>query len=302
MKANIKAVSIGTIYLTFNTFGHSFYDRVKKEEENIGKYYKMRLGGSSFNVARNLSKLGISTTFIGMLGNDLPGKIIFSLLKREKVLASIIVSDNAQTNVAFNIINSEADKIMFASGDSNESLIYENIINKCKQIAGINCIYFGGLSKLKSLSKHDIAKLINYFHKNKMRIFLDHGRIYRYTDQNIKQNIKHALKLLNCIDFYLPSEKELLNLWGENDIEKCLKRIYKITESQIVVKLGRKGAAFIEKGEMKIIKSIKVNKPFLTAGAGDLFNSAFIAYVLKKNNVVSAIRFANKYAGSLIGQ
>jgi len=54
-----------------------------------------RLGGAA-NVAMNLSSLGVKTSIASVIGNDVEGKALIKLLKKEKINTDALVADNAR--------------------------------------------------------------------------------------------------------------------------------------------------------------------------------------------------------------
>ena len=55
-----------------------------------------RLGGAA-NVAMNLAALGVKTSVASVIGNDVEGKTLVKLLRKEKISTDALVADNART-------------------------------------------------------------------------------------------------------------------------------------------------------------------------------------------------------------
>ena len=63
--------------------------------------------------------------------------------------------------------------------------------------------------------------------------------------------------------------------------------------NNLIVTLGDKGAAIINKETNEIVEGFKV-EAIDTVGAGDCFNGAFVTALSKGKNEAEAIKFANK--------
>jgi len=96
---NINILVIGDIILDIFLYGES--NRISPEAPipivEIKKEL-MALGGAG-NVAANLASLGINTHLVGLIGNDVEGNHIKSLLKQHKINANLLLTDKRNTTV-----------------------------------------------------------------------------------------------------------------------------------------------------------------------------------------------------------
>lgn len=81
---------------------------------------------------------------------------------------------------------------------------------------------------------------------------------------------------LPYVDIFLPNEAEILALTQKNTIEEAIKELTPHTHI-IALKLGKKGSLGIQNGKQLFVEAFN-NPIFVDAiGAGDSFNSGFIA-------------------------
>ena len=80
----IKILSIGTMYIDINCIKFPFTDGLFANRETTGQQYLFELGGSALNFAKLTTALGMSTTFIGKVGEDILGNQLLKSLNRIK--------------------------------------------------------------------------------------------------------------------------------------------------------------------------------------------------------------------------
>lgn len=287
---NGELIAIGGIYLDFNALNFPLHkDGLQLETEAVGSEYIAELGGSAVNFARLCATLKIPTTFIGKVGQDSMGELVAKLLHEVGIRPSLIQSDEVQTNISFNMINTHGESIMAVVGSANQSLgaseVYSRASEKLEQSP---YLFLGGCFKLKNLLPAytgllDDAKKVN------TKIVIDHGRLNDGVTNEEKDIVRQmALKA----DIYLPSRDEFVQLWNAESVEEGLTQYRKRSPGIIVLKDGSNGARTIDQnGKITHIPAFSVS-PIHTIGAGDSFNAGFISAQYNGMNMAESIQFA----------
>lgn len=115
-----------------------------------------RLGGAA-NVARNISKIGVNSTLLSVVGDDIDGKTLEQLLISEGVHSKLIFSSNQKTTIKLRIIARQqhllrCDFESFISlAELTQSIVlFENLLNN-KDIVIFSDYGKGVLSKIQTM-------------------------------------------------------------------------------------------------------------------------------------------------------
>jgi len=116
----------------------------------------------------------------------------------------------------------------------------------------------------------------------------------------VKEVPEEKLKnLLQYIDVFLPSKKELKALYPNKDIKEAVKKIAMITDlSAVVVKLGSEGSIVFDNKEDEFyhVKAIDLEVIRDLNGAGDVFCGSFLVNYNRYNNLLKAAVYGNATA------
>lgn len=278
-------IAFGGLYLDINTSGLPFdHSGIPVETEIRGSKYVAQPGGSGVNFVRRLQRFGLEGLFIGMKGGDATGALVGQLLADERIAACLISDEGAQTNVGLNMVSNDGDHVVFSVGSANQALTAQLLLPElAKELTSETFLYFGTLYKLDGLSAHfmDIVALAK---KQQATMVVDHGRI---TPGVPAERYEQVREVVLAADYYLPSKAEFLETWGVSSIEAGLRMLQERAPQLItVVKDGSRGAHYLEDGMVKTVPAVKGIQAGNVTGAGDTFNTGFIA-ALKQGQTVS---------------
>jgi ribokinase len=297
-KRSIDAVALGTCYVDTNVENFPFSSAGLVGEELIGERYEMVPGGSAVNFCRLGCDLGLKTAFVGMAGSDANGDTLEHLLEKQGVRPVLIRRSELQTNVGFNITNSEGHHIMFVAGTANAALDPIAVIPELEKILPeAEILYLGGCLKLKAFvdAFAKIADLANQYHTT---LVVDHGRLPDGVSPELLEAVK---SLVLHADYYFPSREEFLSMWNVNNIEEGLRRLQELApDLVVVVKDGANGALYWTDGSMQQVAAEKIDQVFNATGAGDSFNAGVIAALRKEYSLADAIAYGNRVAAAKI--
>ena len=290
---------IGGVYVDINVPQFPLgEDGLHLETEIVGQGYQLEPGGSAVNFARICGALGLPTTFIGKVGDDVLGSVLTQLLAEVGIGSTLVVSKDVSTNVSFNMVNPADKSIMAVVGTANQSLTADEVYARAfAQLATSAYLFLGGCLKLKKLLPA-FVRLVGDAKAAGVKVVLDHARVPHEATED-EQEIVRQLALLS--DVYLPSADEFRELWGVPSIEEGLWRLSKQSSGVTIVKNGAEGVVTMINGRLTAIPAFSVN-PIHTIGAGDSFNAGFMAAQRKGENVVESIRFGCATAALKISQ
>lgn len=263
--------------------GQVAYDITLLVEEYPSENKKTRIkgqvecvGGSAFNSAYLLNSWGIDTTFVGTIGNDYYGLKIEEEINECK-MKSFLTKLNSFTTTSYIITN----------------------INK-----GTRTILTNKNLELKSSNfKYDNYDFI-VLDSNEIELSLE--IVKKYPDSvkilDAGKLCDEVLELGKYVDYFICSKDfaekyAKIPLNNDDNIKKAYDLIEKTFNNKIIITLEEKGSFTKIDGRYILVPSISV-KAIDSTGAGDIYHGAFTYFIIKENNIIEAMRYAN-IAGAL---
>jgi sugar/nucleoside kinase (ribokinase family) len=87
--------------------------------------------------------------------------------------------------------------------------------------------------------------------------------------------------VLSNLDFFMPNEKELVNLMGTDSLDNALRALTEF-DTKFVIKRGKNGSIYQHKGMRLSQKAFILSNLADAIGAGDSFNAGFIRAFLNQ--------------------
>jgi len=245
------------------------------------------IGGAPFNVACRLKSLGMDTSIISSIGDDISGELLIKEIEKFEIDTSFIqkhpylktgevkISINQSGSATYQILSPVAwDEI------STSKSCYEEVKNS-------SAFVYGSLSTRREHSKKTLFELLK---SAKFKIFDLNIRAPHYSIETIKVLTKKA-DLLKC------NEEELLFLsksygYKKNDLRQSITLLSDKTQTPCVcVSRGKKGAILYENGHFYEHPGFKI-KVKDTVGAGDSFLAALITYRMQNISIEKSLKLA----------
>ncbi|UJH90187.1 carbohydrate kinase family protein [Antarcticibacterium sp. 1MA-6-2] len=240
--------------------------------EIVADNMNFTLGSSSAIMASNISALGVDTSFCGMVGIDDFGDFVLRQLKEKGVNTRYINKTNEHSTGITVIMNYDQDRANVTYCGAMNALTINDI--PWDDIRSFDHFHFSNYF-LQDGIKKDITAV---FKKAK-----DAG-LTTSLDLQFDPNGTWDFDYKNClpfVDVFLPNESEILGLTGKETMDTAITEL-KPYANIIALKMGENGSRLISK-EMDFPSLPFKNKHFKDAiGAGDSFNSGFIARFLEE--------------------
>ena len=271
------------------SIGHASYEIYVQVDEFIKEGTKTRFinkigcgGGVASNIAYMLGKWGVSSTFAGVIGNDMFGNRI---KKEFESIGSdtryIETSFDRDTTISFITVN---------QGNNGSS----TLINVADEYVKLTHFDFDFQPDMIIIDGHDpyaSKSTIERFPKALTIMSAD-----RFNN-DVVDLAKRCEYLICSKEFAEAATKMKMNFENVNTLVKIYDELRKKFDHQkVVVNIGEKGTLYQINNQIKISPSIAV-KIADTTGAGDIFKAAFAYSIIQDQDLEKAIKFGNIAAG-----
>ncbi|SCZ03185.1 fructoselysine 6-kinase [Alkaliphilus peptidifermentans] len=230
-------------------------------------------GGNAVNFAVYMQKLGIASSYVGVVGNDDNGDIIIDSMKNQGVNISRVHRKEGRTAITqVELINN--DRIL---GEYDEGVFKEFTLSE---------------EDISYIQKHDLihsaiwGKVDKYFHK-----FGGMITSFDYADKLDSQIVEDSLPFVDYAFFSYQRHDEYIRDY----IQKVKSKGPKV----VVATLNRNGSIAYDGNKMYYIPSIPT-KVIDTLGAGDSFIAGFMYGILKDNSIEECLKIGTEYASKTI--
>ncbi len=231
-------------------------------------------GGSVFNTAISLGRLGVSTGLFTGLSNDMFGKQLQAALDESRVDISLASISNRPTTLAFvELINGQAS---YAFYDENTAgrMIGPNDLPELP--AQIKALFLGGISLACDPCADTYLKLAQLNSANRTLMLDPNIRPDFIKDENRYRARMH--QLIGMSDILKVSDEDLT--WLIRSPKPVIDKAAELLDqgpSIVILTCGADGAiGFLKDGRKIQIPAIPVDAVD-TVGAGDAFNAGFLA-------------------------
>ncbi|AKI97963.1 carbohydrate kinase family protein [Kosmotoga pacifica] len=258
---------------------------------------KWLAGGSVFNTLMNLHLMGIPVAFHSSLSKDEEGCFLTELLAEsgfsvslfsssEKTLYAEVQLDSGG-NPTFKIFNRELLHLLFEEK-------HKTIMRNCKvfHTSAFSINYTG--------SRDAVLKAFEFAQEKEVFVSFDLNMRSLEGDIPPEELRDIAIELMLTADFTKPSRDDLSLLFPDLKLPAIIEILRKRARGNVVITHGGSPIIHIKDGETR---EIEVNKvPVVDGtGAGDAFNAAVLASVLKGIPFSEAIESGKLLASMVVG-
>lgn len=227
---------------------------------------KTYLGGAG-NTACNLAKLGVQTTLIGVIGNDVSGAAITTIAHEVGITTKFITEKNFPTTVKTRLVGPRGHMLRV----DNEALLpiaketEEALINAIKDVGHQDAVVVSDYAK-GVMTKRVVDALIAHFGPDIISADIKPKQIHRYTHIGlVKANVHEAFDIVG------------LKATSRASAERVLALLRKKVRGSIVMTRGSKGMSMYERstGATHHIPAVQTRVKDVT-GAGDTTLAALV--------------------------
>lgn len=257
-------------------------------------------GGAPANVAAGLARLGVSSTFVGKVGEDPFGHWLRAVLADENVdVAPLTTTDQARTSIAFVATRTDGKKdICFYRNPGADALLTNG------DVAGLNyegtqIFHCGSVSLSENPCRNAQFAAAREARKNGVLVSFDPN-----WRPSIWPNYERAhtliWKMMAESDIVKIADEEWEFITGTDDFNEGAEKVLAAGPRFLAVTRGAEGAMYFTKGRSGTVVGLKVNAVD-TLGAGDAFVAGLLSEIASApsfdeflcGDIDSSLHFAN---------
>jgi sugar/nucleoside kinase (ribokinase family) len=234
------------------------------QQETLVEKAALTIGSSAVIFACGAARLGLKTTFIGLLGTDLFGNFMLQSMAGRGIDTSNVIV-NADQHTGFSVILARnTDRAILTYMGAMDALRAEDLSDKLLHQARHLHItsYF-----LQTALQPGLPALLQRARTLGLTTSLD-------TNWDPAETWKGVSRLLEWIDVFLPNQNEALAISGETNLDDALLKLSQACPV-VAVKLGERGAIAWRRDELVRLPALPVQVAD-TVGAGDSFDAGFL--------------------------
>ncbi|UCH35893.1 MAG: carbohydrate kinase [Armatimonadota bacterium] len=237
-------------------------------------------GGAPANVAVGLARLGVSSGFVGKIGDDPFGEFLRATMAENSVDATHLVSEpGSRTTLAFNATRSDGKKdIFFYRNPGADILLHPDDINEDYMVSA-DVLHFGSVSLSHSPSREATLRAVEIAQANELLISYDPNLRLMLWD-SADEAEKWIWKAMPAADVVKIAEEEWEFITGTSDLEAGSEKVFEAGPGLVVVTRGEQGC-YYDNGRARGYLpgfAVDVLDPL---GAGDGFVAAMLAGLLR---------------------
>ncbi len=232
--------------------------------------FKKAPGGAPANVAAGLAKLGVSSAFLGKVGDDAFGRFLKGTLDEVGVDTSgLVFSQEARTALAFVSLRADGEREFMFYRHPSADMLYTPEEVATDLIASAKIFHFGSISLITEPSRSATLAAINAAHANGLLVSYDPNlRLALWPDAGAAR--AGMLSVWRLADLIKVSEEELVFLTGLAGMDEAVEQLWHDRLQLLVVTLGKGGCRYYTKNYRGTVPGFTV-EAVDTTGAGDGF-------------------------------
>jgi ribokinase len=259
------------------------------EEESFIETHSEACGGSAANATVGLARLGCKVGFIGKVGCDREGDMLFSDFCKESVdTDGIIRAKRDKSGSVMGFVDKKGARALYINSGVNDNIAFDEInVEYVSQARFLHLTSFVGEKSFQTQKK-----LIETL-PSTVKVSFDPGALYARKDfAQLEPIIKQAYVMM-------PNSIELELITGKNDYCRGADALIEKGVKIVAVKLGSEGCYVTNGRERRRIDAFKV-KVVDTTGAGDAFCAGFLYGLLNNKGLHECGRIGNFVASKCV--
>lgn len=246
-------------------------------------------GGAPSNVAACVAKLGMTSGYIGVVGDDHFGRFLLQRLKNVGVSTEGIFSTpDYNTTLAFVHLNEVGDRSFSFYRKPGADIMLEREMIDYSMITEAKIFHFGSVSMTDDPSRDATLYAAEYAKKHNITVSYDPNlRLNLWnSEEEAKECIKKGLAFADIVKI---SEEELVFLTQDSDyVEGARRLIGEYGIKVVFVTLGNKGAMYVTDSASFYLPTFDVPVKD-TNGAGDAFTGGLLYSIISKGKKLDAL-------------
>lgn len=257
-------------------------------EEQRAESLSVTMGSSTAIFACNCAKLGLKVCFSGKSGSDSFGKLVTDTLRENQVDTAFVIQDQHLQTGATVILGVGDDRMMVTYPGAMEHFslndMEDSVFMQARHLHTSSIFFQPGI-------KNDLSEIMKKARHYGMTTSMD-----TQWDPDERWDLD-LLSILPYLDFFMPNEKEFLNLTATSSLEDAFQKVSGF-DTCFIIKKGLEGAVW-KKGNRSFHTPAFEIPGFIDAiGAGDSFNAGYIRSWLAGNDPETSMNEAARTAAA----
>lgn len=250
---------------------------------------RLTVAGTAGGTIIDTAKLGLKSLAVGAVGNDEKADWVLATMQRHGIDISAMQKLNGVPTSAtiLNVRPNGERPALHVRGASDHFDVPHAMYD---QVFDAPIIHLGGTGLLKKLDGPASLNLLKEAKARGCTVTFD--LIAANAD-----TAKIVRPLLPCIDYFMPSIEEAMEMSGQKSPEDCAGFYLDAGATCCVFTLGGDGAYYAHRDGTRLHSPAYDIKVVDTTGCGDAFDAGFIAALHHQFDVPTSLRFAQASAG-----
>ncbi len=262
--------------------GEALIDMIPSETSEGHACFMPHPGGAVFNTAIALGRLGVASSLLTGLSNDLFGDQLRAALLESNVGTEFSVATGRPTTLAFVALNDGQASYSFFDENSAVRMLGDNEIPAIDP--EIDCLFFGGISLASEPCANTFASLLERERKSRLTMIDPNIRPHFIRDADRFQ--ARITRMIGGCDIVKLSDEDLEWLFPENlPIHDKALMTLSLGPSLVLVTRGGEGAFALSSSGIELTARAVRTQVVDTVGAGDTFNAGFLAGLSRGGNL-----------------
>ncbi|MGC8631965.1 MAG: sugar kinase [Thermoprotei archaeon] len=273
------------------SLGEAFVEFVKAEKGELaktGSFFGPYPSGAPAITISAVSKMGVKSKYIAVVGDDQFGRAFISRLSADGVdISSIRQVPSRTTGMAFVSYTDGSRSFLFHAKDSATALLKKADVD----LNGAEILHISGSALGMGWGvAQAVRKAVRDAREAGIPISFDPNVRAELMNDKMRAQL---IALSRISDYLLLSEEDGAQLFG-GDVQGASLSLSK-QKKAVILKMGKKGSILFESGTPNFIKTYPVKEADPT-GAGDWYNGAFLAMVKQGKKLAEAADIASAAA------
>ena len=279
--------------LVADCFGSPIDEMPAKGRLKLFDRMELHIGGCAANAAIAMARLGLRTSVVGKVGDDIFGRFVAETLARSGAEPKgLVVDPDAPTSFTFVVVGSDGQRSFLHTMGANATLTDRDVDMDVVWEAKI--LHVAGAMVMPTFDGQQTALVLEQARA---------GGTVTCMDTVFNDRVADYMPILGpCLphlDLFLPSIEEAERLTGSSDPAEIVRRLHGEGCETVAVKLGDKGSYVSGSGEEGFVPAYEV-QAVDTSGAGDCWVAGFLAGQLRGWTLVESAQFGNAVAAHCV--
>jgi fructokinase len=268
----------------FVAAGEALTDMIRED----GQRWISQVGGSTWNVARVMARLGVSSGFAGAISEDVFGDALWNASEQAGLDLRFLQRVNKSPLLAM-VVETAPPKYFFV-GDNSADLYFSHDQLPQQWMRHCRWVHFGGISLAREPLASNLVSLAKSLKASGVKISFD-PNFRNLMDQRYDRTFRQMVELAEIVKV---SDEDLAGLFRSKETQAsfALMRSWNLAASYLYTK-GEIGASFYKGEEEWHVAAPKI-EVIDTVGAGDASIASLIFSLLRDPHAASLqhLRFA----------